>query len=147
MRPAIGAYGPARPVVRDANKCFALTARAPHIAGLIIFSSKCPLSHTSNGTVPRNGFFMNEPTAESRETRLRRLVYQSSYTGMKETDLLLGRFAKLHLHGLSDDELGQYEALLDVGDDRIYAWVVAGEPAPQIHDNRVLDLIKEFKND
>ena len=92
-------------------------------------------------------FFMNEPTAESRETRLRRLVYQSSYTGMKETDLLLGRFAKLHLHGLTDDELGQYEALLDAGDDRIYAWVVAGEPAPQMHDNRILDLIKEFKND
>ena len=92
-------------------------------------------------------FFMNGPTAESRETRLRRLVYQSSYTGMKETDLLLGRFAKLHLHGLTDDELGQYEALLDAGDDRIYAWVVAGEPAPQMHDNRVLDLIKEFKND
>ena len=92
-------------------------------------------------------FFMNDPTAESRETRLRRLVYQSSYTGMKETDLLLGRFAKLHLHGLTDDELGQYEALLDAGDDRIYAWVVAGEPAPQMHDNRVLDLIKEFKND
>ena len=92
-------------------------------------------------------FFMNEPTAESRETRLRRLVYQSSYTGMKETDLLLGRFAKLHLHGLTDDELGQYEALLDAGDDRIYAWVVAGEPAPQMHDNRVLNLIKEFKND
>ena len=92
-------------------------------------------------------FFMNEPTAESRETRLRRLVYQSSYTGMKETDLLLGRFAKLHLHGLTDDELGQYEALLDAGDDRIYAWVVAGEPAPQMHDNRILNLIKEFKND
>jgi len=95
----------------------------------------------------RGTVFMNEPTAESRETRLRRLVYQSSYTGMKETDLLLGRFAKLHLHGLTDDELGQYEALLDAGDDRIYAWVVAGEPAPQMHDNRVLDLIKEFKND
>ena len=92
-------------------------------------------------------FFMNEATAESRETRLRRLVYQSSYTGMKETDLLLGRFAKLHLHGLTDDELGQYEALLDAGDDRIYAWVVAGEPVPKMHDNRVLDLIKDFKKD
>ena len=90
---------------------------------------------------------MNEPTAESRETRLRRLVYRSSYTGMKETDLLLGRFAKLHLRGLTDDELGQYEALLDAGDDLIYAWVVAGKPAPKIHDNRVLDLIKQFKKD
>jgi antitoxin CptB len=84
---------------------------------------------------------------ENRDTRLRRLVYQSSYTGMKETDLLLGRFSALHLAGLSDAELDQYEALLEAGDDRIYAWVVAGEPAPEVHDNRVLDLIKEFKND
>jgi succinate dehydrogenase flavin-adding protein (antitoxin of CptAB toxin-antitoxin module) len=90
---------------------------------------------------------MDDARAETRETRLRRLVYQSSYTGMKETDLLLGRFAKLHLPQLSDDELGQYEALLDAGDDRIYAWAVAGEPAPDIHNNRVLDLIKDFKND
>ena len=105
----------------------------------------CAVYQQRHGAEER--FFMNEPTAETRETRLRRLVYQSSYTGMKETDLLLGRFAKLHLHGLPDDELGQYEALLDAGDDRIYAWVVAGEPAPQMHDNHVLDLIKEFKND
>ena len=90
---------------------------------------------------------MDDARVETRETRLRRLVYQSSYTGMKETDLLLGRFAKLHLPQLSDDELGQYEALLDAGDDRIYAWAVVGEPAPDIHDNRVLDLIKDFKND
>ena len=90
---------------------------------------------------------MDDARAETRETRLRRLVYQSSYTGMKETDLLLGRFAKLHLPKLSDDELGQYEALLDAGDDRIYAWAVAGEPAPDLHDNRVLELIKDFKND
>ena len=99
-------------------------------------------------SLPKTGMsFLHRRPAESRETRLRRLVYQSSYTGMKETDLLLGRFAKLHLHGLTDEELGQYEALLDAGDDRIYAWVVAGEPAPKVHENRVLELIKEFKND
>jgi len=84
---------------------------------------------------------------ETRDIRLRRLVYQSSYTGMKETDLLLGRFAASHLATLEDEELDQYEALLAAGDDRIYAWVVAGEPAPQEHDNHVLFLIKKFKND
>jgi succinate dehydrogenase flavin-adding protein (antitoxin of CptAB toxin-antitoxin module) len=120
-------------------------ARTAYCRAHIIQQTPCAAYQQRHGAKER--FFMNEPTAESRETRLRRLVYQSSYTGMKETDLLLGRFAKLHLHGLTDDELGQYEALLDAGDDRIYAWVVAGEPAPQMHDNRVLDLIKEFKND
>ena len=39
---------------------------------------------------------------EQRTNRLRRLVYQASYTGMKETDLLLGHFAKLRIFGTLD---------------------------------------------
>jgi antitoxin CptB len=84
---------------------------------------------------------------ELRSTRIRRLVYQSSYTGMKETDLLLGRFAKDHLAGLSDVELDHYEALLDAGDGQIYLWVSGTEPVPSRYDTSVLNLIKEFRND
>lgn len=84
---------------------------------------------------------------ETRETRLRRLRYQSSYTGMKETDLLLGAFARVHLAALSDRELTEYEALLDAGDGQIYLWVSGNEPVPPTHDTRVLDLIKQFKKE
>ena len=70
---------------------------------------------------------------EERETRLRRLRYQSSYTGMKETDLLLGAFAKTHLAGLSDSELSEYEALLDAGDGQIYQWASGNEPVPELY--------------
>ena len=84
---------------------------------------------------------------ELRSTRIRRLVYQSSYTGMKETDLLLGRFAKDHLAGLSDVELDHYEALLDAGDGQIYLWVSGTKPVPSRYDTSVLNLIKEFRND
>lgn len=83
---------------------------------------------------------------ESRDTRVRRLVYQSSYTGMKETDLLLGRFARDHLAGLSDLELDHYEALLEAGDGQIYLWVSGVEPVPVQYDTSVLRLIKKFRN-
>ena len=82
----------------------------------------------------------------SRDTRVRRLVYQSSYTGMKETDLLLGRFARDHLAGLSDLELDHYEALLEAGDGQIYLWVSGVEPVPVQYDTSVLRLIKKFRN-
>ena len=82
---------------------------------------------------------------DTRTIRLRRLVYQSSYTGMKETDLLLGYFAKEHLHRLSDSQLDSYEALLEAGDDRIYTWVMGNAPVPAEHNNDVLNLIKRFK--
>lgn len=84
---------------------------------------------------------------EERETRLRRLRYQSSYTGMKETDLLLGAFARTHLADLDDDELSQYEALLEAGDGQIYLWASGNEPVPKAYDTRVLDLIKQFKKE
>ena len=81
---------------------------------------------------------------ETRQARVRRLIYRSSYTGMKETDLLLGQFAKLHLANLDDTELDQYEALLEAGDPSIFAWVRGDEAVPAEFDTRVLALISDF---
>ena len=75
----------------------------------------------------------------------RRLVYQASYTGMKETDLLLGHFAKTHLANLCDADLTDFENLLAAGDQWIYAWVTGNEPVPDVYDTVVFKLIKEFK--
>ena len=82
---------------------------------------------------------------ETRAIRLKRLIYQASYTGMKETDLLLGHFAAAHLGTLDDQGLDDFEALLDAGDDRIYAWVMGNDRVPDAFDTPVLKLIKSFK--
>ena len=78
--------------------------------------------------------------------RVRRLVYQATYTGMKETDLLLGHFAKLHLPMLSDSDLTDFENLLAAGDHLIYTWVIGNEPVPDAYDTAVFRLIKMFNN-
>ena len=82
---------------------------------------------------------------ETRAIRLKRLIYQASYTGMKETDLLLGHFAAAHLGTLDDQGLDDFEALLDAGDDRIYAWVMGNDRVPNAYDTPVFALIKSFK--
>ena len=81
---------------------------------------------------------------DSKEKRVRRLVYQASYTGMKETDLLLGQFAKKHLPKLTDKQLDMFEALLDAGDPSIFAWVRGDEDVPAEFQGSVLDMIKDF---
>ena len=86
-------------------------------------------------------------SSEKLSNRARRLIYQASYTGMKETDLLLGHFAKVHLPELDDSELDDFEALLEVGDPIIYAWVMEKEPVPVQYDTRVFQLIKKFNKD
>ena len=81
----------------------------------------------------------------ARKVRVKRLIYRSSYTGMKETDLLLGQFAARYLSELSDDQLDMFEALLDAGDPRILAWVQGDEEVPEAFQGTVIDLIKKFE--
>tara|TARA_B100000900_G_scaffold309800_1_gene268523 strand:+ start:88 stop:381 length:294 start_codon:yes stop_codon:yes gene_type:complete len=81
----------------------------------------------------------------ARQARVKRLIYRSNYTGMKETDLLLGQFAARYLPELTDDELDMFEALLDAGDPKILAWVQDDEEVPEVFQGTVIDLIKKFE--
>ncbi len=83
---------------------------------------------------------------ESLENRRRRLIYRSLYTGMKETDILLGAFARAHLPNLEPAQLDRYERLLDLNaDPQLYAWAIGRDPVPQEYDNDVMDLLKSFR--
>ena len=85
------------------------------------------------------------PVMPKLSNRVRRLIYQASYTGMKETDLLLGHFAKIHLPYLNESDLTDFENLLEAGDPAIYAWVMGSSPLPEAYDTPVFHLIKDFK--
>ncbi len=89
----------------------------------------------------------NQKYTAGETDRVRRLIYLATYTGMKETDLLLGHFAKCYLPTLSSSELDDFEALLAAGDPAIYAWVMGKEPVPEQLDTPVFHLIKKFKNE
>ena len=76
--------------------------------------------------------------------RRRRLIHRSRYTGMKETDILLGGFASKYISEFSDKELDIYETLLAAGDPNIYVWAVGRESVPTEYDTSVMTLLKEF---
>ena len=88
-----------------------------------------------------------QPLTPELSNRVRRLIYQASYTGMKETDLLLVHFAKMHLPHLNESDLTDFENLLEAGDPAIYAWVMGNAPLPKAYDTPVFRLIKEFKKE
>ena len=89
----------------------------------------------------------SSPSMPQVSKRVRRLIYQASYTGMKETDLLLGHFAKIHLPHLEDSDLTDFENLLEVGDQQIYAWIMGNDPLPNTYDTSVFHLIKKFNKE
>lgn len=79
------------------------------------------------------------------ETRRRRLIYRSLYTGMKETDILLGGFARSELPGFDASLLDEYERLLDTCEDpSIYAWAIGRDPVPPEYDGEVMRRLKAF---
>ena len=82
---------------------------------------------------------------ESPETRKKRLLHRSRYRGVLEADLLFGRFADVHLHGLTPGQLDRYEALLDESDADLLAWVTGRRPVPARHDNDVLAMLRGFQ--
>lgn len=81
-----------------------------------------------------------------REMLLKRLLYQSWHRGCKETDMLLGQFAKKHLHEFSDEELVLYEQFLEENDWNIYAWLTQQLPFPEPYlGSTMLEKLTTFK--
>lgn len=85
---------------------------------------------------------MNEPL----EHRRKRLIYRSQYTGMKETDLLLGAFARHFVPAFTSEQLDRYEALLAEADPDIFNWATGRAAVPSIHAHDVMALLQGFKN-
>lgn len=79
------------------------------------------------------------------DERRKKLLYRSSYTGTKETDLLLGAFARATLPKLDEEGLDTYEALLEIPDPRLYKWITGQEEAPEEYETPILAMIRNFK--
>ncbi len=84
-------------------------------------------------------------TAGDDATRRKRLIFRSWHRGMRETDLMLGRFADRHVAGMTTGQLERYEALIESPDPDIYNWVTGAAPIPPRHDTDVMQLLLEFK--
>lgn len=81
------------------------------------------------------------------DVRVKRLRFRSWHRGLREMDLLLGRFADRYLDRFDKSQLDQYETLLEAADVDIYNWIAGRSPTPPSFDSPVLKLIKNFKLD
>jgi antitoxin CptB len=75
------------------------------------------------------------------DARRKKLLFRSWHRGMREMDLILGPFAKAELAGLTDEEIDQYEKLLDIPDTEFLPLVMGERPVPAHLDCPVLRKI------
>src|SRR5271156_4632974 len=65
------------------------------------------------------------------DERRRRILFRAWGRGVREMDLVMGRFADVHLPTMSEAELAEFERLLDVPDPQVFAWIIGGHPPPR----------------
>lgn len=75
----------------------------------------------------------------------KRLMFRSSYRGMKEVDLVIGAFAREYLDSFDADALRQYEVILDVPDSDLLDWLVQKSPVPPEMDTDVMRKLMNFE--
>ena len=76
------------------------------------------------------------------EARRKRLLFRAQRRGFKEVDLIFGAFAAEELARLDEAELDQFEALLSVPDQDVYAWLRGHAEAPAAYDTPVFHRLK-----
>ena len=84
---------------------------------------------------------------ETDEARLKKLKFRAWRRGFREADLILGPFADKYVSTFSTTELDLFEALLEVPDQDLYAWIVGTLPTPAEWDGDILNRIKAFRFD
>ncbi|XP_027714642.1 succinate dehydrogenase assembly factor 2, mitochondrial [Vombatus ursinus] len=87
-----------------------------------------------------------ERTDEPIETKRARLLYESRKRGMLENCILLSLFAKENLHQMTERQLNLYDRLINEpsNDWDIYYWATEAKPAPEIFENDVMAMLRDF---
>lgn len=71
-----------------------------------------------------------EPPLRELDARRRRTHFRAWHRGMREMDLIFGRFADARLAALSPEELDCFEALMEETDRDLLAWLTGETATP-----------------
>jgi len=78
------------------------------------------------------------------DVRRRKLLFRAWHRGMREMDLIMGRFADAALDGLSEGEVTEFEGLIEVPDRDLLAWITGEEAVPATHDSPLFRKLRDF---
>jgi antitoxin CptB len=91
------------------------------------------------------GQAMSERSSEGLDERRRRLLFRAWHRGMREVDLITGRFADAHIGTMSEIEIDEFERLMDVPEPDLLAWVMGAEETPAAYDTALFRRMCDFR--
>jgi antitoxin CptB len=86
-------------------------------------------------------------TSADLDERRKRILFRSWHRGMREMDLLMGKFSDARISELSDAELDDYEILIDAPDRDILGWLTGEFALPEEYNTPLFQKLKAFHTD
>ena len=80
------------------------------------------------------------------DPRRRKILFRAWHRGMREMDLIMGRFADKAIAGFSDAELDEFERLIEVLDRDLLSWITGEAEVPENYDSALFRRLKAFHN-
>lgn len=78
------------------------------------------------------------------DPRRRRLVFHAWHRGIREMDLLFGRYMDAHIAAMTEPELDEIEALMRLPDQELLKWIDGREPIPANQNLALIDRIRDY---
>src|SRR5947207_10994144 len=83
-------------------------------------------------------------SSDGLDSRRRKLLFRAWHRGMREMDLIMGRFADVTIDGLDEDELAEFERLMEMPDPEVLAWSTGEREVPRGIDSALLHRLRDF---
>lgn len=78
------------------------------------------------------------------DPRRRKILFRAWHRGMREMDLIMGRFADDAIAGFDDAELDEFERLIEVLDRDLLSWVTGEATVPVNYDTELFRKLRAF---
>ncbi|MGJ3263931.1 MAG: succinate dehydrogenase assembly factor 2 [Salinarimonas sp.] len=83
-------------------------------------------------------------TSADLDPRRRKILFRSWHRGIREMDLIMGRFADAEIGTLSEEELDTFEALIEVPDRDLFRWITGEDETPSNYDTPLFRRLQGF---
>ena len=78
------------------------------------------------------------------EPRRRKIMFRAWHRGMREMDLIMGRFADAEIGTMTDAELDEFERLIEAQDRDLLSWITGEAETPDNYQSPLFFRLKAF---
>jgi antitoxin CptB len=83
-------------------------------------------------------------SSEGLDPRRRKLLFMCWHRGIREMDLIMGRFADQNIDRLSEEEVTELERLAELPDQNLLGWFTGEFATPEEYDTPLFRKMRDF---